>query len=41
MGSVDPATEDLQFDGIADAILDPAFVQAVAAGYHGRMGFTA
>jgi hypothetical protein len=40
-GSVDPATEDLQFDGIADAILEPAFLQTVAAGYHGRVGFAA
>ena len=40
-GSVDPATEDLQFDGIADAIVDPAFLQTVAAGYHGRVGFAA
>ena len=40
-GSVDPAAEDLQFDGMADAIVDPAFLQTVAAGHHGRIGFAA
>ena len=40
-GSIDPAAEALQFDGIADAVVHPAFLQTVAAGYHGRVGFAA
>ena len=40
-GSVDPSAEALQFDGIADAIVHPAFLQTVAAGHHGRVGFAA
>lgn len=38
-GSVDTPAEALQFDGIADAIVDPAFLRTVAAGFHGRVGF--
>ena len=40
-GSVDAAAEALQFEGIAEAILHPAFLQTVAAGYHHRVGFAA
>ena len=40
-GSIDAGAEALEFDGIADAIVHPAFLQTVAAGYHGRVGFAA
>lgn len=40
-GSIGPRGEALQFDGIAEAVLDPAFLQTVAAGYHRRVGFAA
>jgi Ca-activated chloride channel homolog len=39
-GSVDSHGEWLQFDGIARALEDPAFLQIVVAGFHGRVGFT-
>lgn len=32
--------EWIQFDGIARAIVDPAFLRAVARGPHGRVGFS-
>ena len=38
-GSVDPAAEALQFEGIAAAVRHPAFLQTVAAGFHHRIGF--
>jgi hypothetical protein len=40
-GSIGPQAEALQFDGIAEALLDPSFLQTVAGGYHGRIGFAA
>jgi Protein of unknown function (DUF1194) len=40
-GSIGPRDEALQFDGIVEAILDPDFLQTVAKGYHGRIGFAA
>jgi hypothetical protein len=38
-GSIGPRDEALQFDGISEAIVDPDFLEAVARGYHGRIGF--
>lgn len=38
-GSIGPRDEALQFDGIIEAIVDPDFLQTVARGYHGRIGF--
>jgi len=40
-GSISPQAEALEFDGIAEAIVHPAFLQTVAAGHHGRVGFAA
>lgn len=40
-GSIGPRGEALQFDGIVEAILDPDFLETVARGYHGRIGFAA
>jgi Protein of unknown function (DUF1194) len=39
--SIDAQDEALQFEGIAAAIVDPAFLKTVAAGYLHRVGFTA
>jgi hypothetical protein len=39
--SINPQDEALQFEGIAAAIVDPAFLKTVAAGYRHRVGFTA
>lgn len=38
-GSIGPRDEALQFDGLVEAILAPDFLQTVARGYHGRIGF--
>lgn len=40
-GSINAHAEWLQFDGMARALEHPAFLQTVAAGYHGRVGFFA
>jgi hypothetical protein len=40
-GSIGPQAEALEFDGIAQALLHPAFLETVAGGYHGRIGFAA
>jgi hypothetical protein len=40
-GSIDPATEALEFDGIAAAVEHPAFLATIAGGYHRRVGFAA
>jgi len=40
-GSISPQAEALEFDGLVDAIVHPAFLQTVAAGHHGRVGFAA
>ena len=40
-GSIGPQAEALQFDGIVEAIVHPDFLQTVAEGYHGRVGFAA
>jgi hypothetical protein len=39
-GSIDSHAEWLQFDGVARALEDAAFLQTVAVGLHGRVGFT-
>jgi Ca-activated chloride channel homolog len=38
-GSVDSHAEWLQFDGVARALEDASFLQTVAVGLHGRVGF--
>ena len=38
--SIDHQAAHLQFEGIARAVLDPDFLDAVEAGRHGRIGFT-
>jgi hypothetical protein len=38
--SIDPEAALLQFEGIARAVLDPDFLHTVAAGSHGRVGFS-
>jgi hypothetical protein len=40
-GSVKRADEHLEFDGMAAAVVDPRFLQAIARGRHGRIGFVA
>lgn len=40
-GSIGPQAEALELDGIARALLHPAFLETVAGGYHGRIGFAA
>jgi hypothetical protein len=40
-GSIGTRAEALQFNGIGEAIVDPDFLQTVARGYHGRVGFAA
>ena len=37
--SIDGATAALQFEGIAEAVLAPDFLQVVGTGSHGRIGF--
>jgi hypothetical protein len=40
-GSIKEADEHLEFEGMAAAVLDPRFLQAIARGRHGRIGFVA
>lgn len=40
-GSIKEAEERLEFEGMALAVLDPRFLQAIARGRHGRIGFVA
>jgi Protein of unknown function (DUF1194) len=40
-GSIKPADERLEFEGMAAAVLDPRFLAAIARGRHGRIGFVA
>jgi Ca-activated chloride channel homolog len=40
-GSIDAADERLELEGMAAAVVDPRFLQAVARGRHGRIGFVA
>ena len=40
-GSIRAGDERLEFEGMARAVLDPKFLQAVARGRHGRIGFVA
>ena len=40
-GSIKAADERLEFEGMAAAVLDPRFLQAIARGRHGRIGFVA
>jgi hypothetical protein len=40
-GSIKAADERLEFEGMAQAVVDPKFLQAIARGYHGRIGFVA
>ena len=39
-GSIDPPTEAFQFESMAAAVVHPEFLQAVARGYHRRIGFS-
>lgn len=40
-GSIRAADEHLELEGMAAAVLDPRFLQAIARGRHGRIGFVA
>ncbi|MGH6917254.1 MAG: DUF1194 domain-containing protein [Geminicoccaceae bacterium] len=40
-GSIKADDERLELEGMAQAVVDPRFLQAVARGYHGRIGFVA
>jgi hypothetical protein len=40
-GSIKAADERLEFEGMAEAVLDPRFFQAIRRGRHGRIGFVA
>jgi hypothetical protein len=40
-GSIRVADERLQLEGMAEAVVDPRFLQAVTRGRHGRIGFVA
>jgi hypothetical protein len=40
-GSVKEADEHLEFGGMAEAVVDPRFLQAITRGRHGRIGFVA
>jgi hypothetical protein len=40
-GSINAADERLEFEGMAAAVVDPRFLQAIARGRHGRIGFVA
>src|SRR5919106_2144125 len=40
-GSINAADERLELEGMAEAVVDPRFLQAVARGRHGRIGFVA
>ena len=39
-GSIDPPTEAFQFESMAAAVVHPEFLEAVARGYHRRIGFS-
>jgi hypothetical protein len=38
-GSIEPADERLELEGMAQAVADPTFLQAIQRGMHGRIGF--
>jgi Ca-activated chloride channel homolog len=38
-GSIRAADERLELEGMAQAVVDPKFLQAIARGYHGQIGF--
>jgi hypothetical protein len=40
-GSIKEADELLELEGMAEAVVDPKFLQAIARGHHGRIGFVA
>jgi hypothetical protein len=40
-GSVKAPDERLELEGMAEAVLNPRFLQAIARGHHRRIGFTA
>src|ERR671918_2947609 len=40
-GSIRRGDERLEFEGMARAVVDPKFLQAIARGRHGRIGFMA
>jgi Protein of unknown function (DUF1194) len=40
-GSIRVADERLQLEGMAEAVVDPRFLQAITRGRHGRIGFVA
>jgi hypothetical protein len=40
-GSIKPADEQLEFEGMAAAVADPRLLQAIVRGRHGRIGFVA
>jgi len=40
-GSIKEADEHLELEGLAAAVLEPRFLQAIARGRHGRIGFVA
>jgi hypothetical protein len=40
-GSIERADEHLEFEGMAAAVVDPRFLQAISRGRHGRIGFVA
>jgi Protein of unknown function (DUF1194) len=40
-GSIKRADERLEFEGMAEAVLDPRFLRAIQRGRHGRIGFVA
>jgi hypothetical protein len=40
-GSIKDGDEHLEFEGMAAAVLDPRFLQAITRGRHGRIGFAA
>jgi hypothetical protein len=40
-GSIKRADERLELEGMAEAVLDPCFLQAIQRGRHGRIGFVA
>jgi hypothetical protein len=40
-GSIKRADERLELEGMAEAVLDPRFLQVITRGRHGRIGFVA
>lgn len=40
-GSIEPDDERLELEGMAQALVDPRFLQAIARGMHRRIGFVA